>query len=285
MMEENDVKSQALCRRWYKILRTREQDLILLVGNHEENQWLLFFLGKDIKVRNRSERMTKFLVWTDNIIKQSLSTQPFAAVHWLAPWNRHDAAGGCARDDFISICHLQLFSSFYKQNLDSLRARDASATLLSLKQQQKVQKQHACQLEEMTRSQELLAGIRHILEEGYKDNQNFNPQRLRGTRRWFSEDDKCTVCYFFFKYGNERHMSGAAAFSATLHQFFTHDRSHDLLRNSLKLHEGYGRSLRDIFSQLGRLREEYSLEFGLERRLADLPSKMSAAYEVDSLDC
>ncbi|KAI8240550.1 hypothetical protein K4K56_000580 [Colletotrichum sp. SAR 10_98] len=144
-MNGNDVKSKNLWWRWYKILPIREQYCVqLLVENREENQWRFLFLGKDIKVRKRAEKMAKFLLWNDNIIKKSLSTQPFAALAWLGlsillpvrspifqklhcagiPWllgtgtTQHKAV----LDDFTSISHLQLFSSFYKQNLDSFRS-------------------------------------------------------------------------------------------------------------------------------------------------------------------
>lgn len=108
--------------------QTKRYCVQLLVEKREENQWRLLFLGKDIKVRKRAEKIAKFLLWTDNIIKKSFSTQPFAALAWLGlsillpvrspmfqrlhcagiPWllgtgtTQHEAVF----DDFTSIGHL-----------------------------------------------------------------------------------------------------------------------------------------------------------------------------------
>jgi len=52
-----------------------------LLDDRAKKQWRLP-LGKDIKVREEAEKLVKFLLWSDKIIKSALQTQPYAALAW-----------------------------------------------------------------------------------------------------------------------------------------------------------------------------------------------------------
>ncbi|KAK2764748.1 hypothetical protein CKAH01_04913 [Colletotrichum kahawae] len=50
----------------------------------DEKQWKVAFAGKSIHIRSQVEKMVKFLIWTDTVVKPALSTQPYAALAWSA---------------------------------------------------------------------------------------------------------------------------------------------------------------------------------------------------------
>ncbi|KAL1991972.1 hypothetical protein VTN49DRAFT_4004 [Thermomyces lanuginosus] len=62
-----------------------------------------------------------------------------------------------------------------------------------------------------------------------------------------------TVCYFFFKDGDEQRMYAANAMSAILHQLFTQDIAGCLIKHALPSHKNYGRKLVQNFSELWRI--------------------------------
>ncbi|KAF3491527.1 uncharacterized protein GIQ15_01044 [Arthroderma uncinatum] len=62
-----------------------------------------------------------------------------------------------------------------------------------------------------------------------------------------------TVCYFFFKDGDERRMSASHALCAILHQIFTRHPARDLIRHALPSHKNHGKSLSSNFSELWRI--------------------------------
>jgi len=45
-------------------------------------QWTIPLAGKDINVREHAESFCKFLLWSDKIVKEALSAQPYAALAW-----------------------------------------------------------------------------------------------------------------------------------------------------------------------------------------------------------
>lgn len=53
-----------------------------LLDNQEKKQWRISLLEKDITLRRQVERLTKFLLWSDPIVKSAVSTQPYAALAW-----------------------------------------------------------------------------------------------------------------------------------------------------------------------------------------------------------
>jgi hypothetical protein len=55
-----------------------------LLENREGKQWRLPWLEVDVKVREQLEKLVKFALWSDDIVKQALSAQPHAALAWSA---------------------------------------------------------------------------------------------------------------------------------------------------------------------------------------------------------
>jgi hypothetical protein len=53
-----------------------------LLEGREEKQWRVSLLGKEVKIREQAEKLTKFLLWTDPIVKDAVSAQPYAALAW-----------------------------------------------------------------------------------------------------------------------------------------------------------------------------------------------------------
>ncbi|KAL3488415.1 hypothetical protein BJX62DRAFT_240109 [Aspergillus germanicus] len=53
-----------------------------LLDNRDRKQWRISLLGRDILLRRQVERLTKFLLWSDPIVKTAVSTQPYAALAW-----------------------------------------------------------------------------------------------------------------------------------------------------------------------------------------------------------
>lgn len=45
-------------------------------------QWTIPLAGKDVNVREHAESFCKFLLWSDKIVKEALSAQPYAALAW-----------------------------------------------------------------------------------------------------------------------------------------------------------------------------------------------------------
>ena len=67
-------------------------------------------------------------------------------------------------------------------------------------------------------------------------------------RRVCTDTIASTVCYFFFKDGQEQRTRGADALSALLHQLFRKNTT--LITHALPSHKSYGKKLRDEFSEL-----------------------------------
>ncbi|KAI0803803.1 hypothetical protein GGR55DRAFT_682217 [Xylaria sp. FL0064] len=59
-----------------------------------------------------------------------------------------------------------------------------------------------------------------------------------------------TVCYFFFKDGDEKRQHGANALSAILHQLFIQDLTGKFMSHALHRHRNYGNALATNFSEL-----------------------------------
>ena len=55
-----------------------------LLDDREMKQWRISLLGRDIKVRKQAEKLAKFLLWSDDIVKSAVSAQPYAALAWTA---------------------------------------------------------------------------------------------------------------------------------------------------------------------------------------------------------
>jgi hypothetical protein len=62
--------------------RTVESVVNKLFEAREKMQWRISFLGNDIRIREQVERLAKFLLWSDPVVKNALSAQPYAALAW-----------------------------------------------------------------------------------------------------------------------------------------------------------------------------------------------------------
>ncbi|KAM7196453.1 hypothetical protein V8F33_006170 [Rhypophila sp. PSN 637] len=53
-----------------------------LLEDRNKKRWRVSLLGKDVLVREQVERLVKFFLWSDGIVKQAMSAQPYAALAW-----------------------------------------------------------------------------------------------------------------------------------------------------------------------------------------------------------
>jgi hypothetical protein len=59
-----------------------ETALNKLLEDREKKQWKVSVLGHDVKIRAQVGRLTNILKWSDPLVKQAVSTQPYAALAW-----------------------------------------------------------------------------------------------------------------------------------------------------------------------------------------------------------
>lgn len=66
------------------LLTPRSVELIVqqLLDDREKKQWRVSLLGKEVKIRAQAEKLAKFLLWSDPLVKTALNTQPYAALAW-----------------------------------------------------------------------------------------------------------------------------------------------------------------------------------------------------------
>jgi len=62
--------------------RTVESVVNKLFEVREKKQWRVSLLGNDVKIRDQVERLAKFLLWSDPVVKNAISAQPYAALAW-----------------------------------------------------------------------------------------------------------------------------------------------------------------------------------------------------------
>jgi hypothetical protein len=62
--------------------RSVESIVKQLLDDREKKQWRVSLLGKEVKIREQAERLAKFLLWSDPVVKNALSAQPYAALAW-----------------------------------------------------------------------------------------------------------------------------------------------------------------------------------------------------------
>lgn len=54
-----------------------------LEAEREEKQWRVQLLGrKDIVLRDQVENLVKFAIWSNGVVSDALSAQPYAALAW-----------------------------------------------------------------------------------------------------------------------------------------------------------------------------------------------------------
>ena len=59
-----------------------ETALSKLLADREKKQWKFSVLGHDVKIRAQIMRLTNVLKWSDQLVKDAVSTQPYAALAW-----------------------------------------------------------------------------------------------------------------------------------------------------------------------------------------------------------
>lgn len=352
-----------------------------VLGDREKKQWRVSLLGNNVKIREQAERLAKFLLWSDSVVKTAFSAQPYAALAWsgvslLLPLLTKNITQNEAmlkgfnligdiqmywricEDTFLRSDHQQRYEDLVKSlaglysHIIEYQARVichlSSAHLsrtwqnvtvwndwagkakhidgqserckdyISPPQEREVLERWKCQIQEMQQSRTILQEIHQALEDGgrrtrryyddpkerdllqhidsdYEHYKNFNPQKVKGTCEWFFNDDRfrkwrdsnrssllwvsagpgcgksvlsraliderrlstnittSTVCYFFFKDGDERRMHSTNALCAILHQLLTQDSSGNLIKNALASHRSYGAGLAQNFSELWRI--------------------------------
>ena len=52
-----------------------------LLNDRDNRQWQIPF-GDSVRIREQVEKLTKFLLWTEPIVKEAVSAQPYAALAW-----------------------------------------------------------------------------------------------------------------------------------------------------------------------------------------------------------
>ena len=50
--------------------------------DRESDQWVVSLGEKSVKVREQGEKVIKFILWSNDIVSQALSAQPYAALAW-----------------------------------------------------------------------------------------------------------------------------------------------------------------------------------------------------------
>ncbi|PMD14051.1 hypothetical protein NA56DRAFT_404439 [Hyaloscypha hepaticicola] len=92
-----------------------ETALKKLLEDREKKQWKISFSGHSMKVRKQADRLTKFLQWSDPLVKAAVSAQPYAALAWsgvglLLPLLTSSTTQNEAMlDGFNSIGELQVY--------------------------------------------------------------------------------------------------------------------------------------------------------------------------------
>ncbi|CAG7957345.1 unnamed protein product [Penicillium nalgiovense] len=344
--------------------RSVQSVMTKLLEDREKKQWRVSLLGKDVKIREQTEKLAKFLLWADPIVKSAVSTQPYAALAWagvslLLPLLSSSTTSNLAMlKGFDSIHSIQIYWDIFEKNYLKFEHREECQDLLeplaalyshiieyqarAICHLSKAQlsrawsSSEACSshlshyvlgeirnnrdslLQEIRESRSILDEICNVLKadtnrnqknyedrnernllqalaSDYEDEKNYNPLRVPGTCEWFFQGNEfrnwrdsdrstllwisagpgcgksvlsrtlidenrlstnvttSTICYFFFKDGDERRMSATNALCALLHQLFTHDATGTLIRNAVISHRKHGTNLASNLSELWRL--------------------------------
>ncbi|PNP52567.1 hypothetical protein THARTR1_06914 [Trichoderma harzianum] len=93
-------------------------------------------------------------------------------------------------------------------------------------------------------------------------------------RRLSTSVTTSTVCYFFFKDGDDSRKYAHNALCALLHQLFTHDTTGNLIAQALPSHKNFGETLSQNFSELWKILV----------RCSNLPESGEVVCIIDALD-
>ncbi|OQE19230.1 hypothetical protein PENFLA_c019G00926 [Penicillium flavigenum] len=358
--------------------RSVQSVMTKLLEDREKNQWRISLLGKDVKIREQTEKLAKFLLWADPVVKSAVSTQPYAALAWagvslLLPLLSSSTTSNLAMlKGFDPIHSIQIYWDIFEKNylqsehreeyqdlLEPLAAlyshiieyqaraichlskaqlsrawvniagesdwneviskiessSDACSSNLSHYVLEETRNNRDSLLQEIRESRSILDEICNVLKADtsrnqknyedqnernllqalastYEDDKNYNPLRVPGTCEWFFQGNEfrnwrdsdgstllwisagpgcgksvlsrtlidenrlstnvttSTICYFFFKDGDERRMSATNALCALLHQLFTRDPTGTLIQKAVIRHKNHGANLAHNFSEL-----------------------------------
>ncbi|KAF4767316.1 hypothetical protein HAV15_009702 [Penicillium sp. str.  len=90
--------------------RSVESMMTRLLEDREQKQWKVSLLGKDVKIREQTEKLAKFLLWADPVVKNAVSTQPYAALAWAVTFKQyHFTANLAMLKGFDSIDNVQTY--------------------------------------------------------------------------------------------------------------------------------------------------------------------------------
>lgn len=63
-------------------IKSIESIVNALLEDRRKKQWRVSLQGKDVLIREQAERLVKFFLWSDKIVKEVVSAQPYAALAW-----------------------------------------------------------------------------------------------------------------------------------------------------------------------------------------------------------
>ncbi|KAJ5740823.1 hypothetical protein N7493_000695 [Penicillium malachiteum] len=234
----------------------------------EISQWRVSLLGKDVKIREQSEKLAKFLLWSSPIVQSALSSQPYAALAWsgvalLLPL----LTSGTAKNEamlkgFNSIGDVQVYWEIcertYLQPSHRNEYQDLMKPLVKLYSHiLEYQARVICHLSsvQLSRAWQNVAGwsdwdvarqphIRSsLVSAGPACGKSVLSRALIDERRLSTQVTTSTICHFFFKDGDERRMHPTNSLCAIIHQLFMRDPTGSLIQHGLARHKSYGKNL------------------------------------------
>ena len=63
-------------REWVKSIVNK------LLEDRKGKQWRVSIWGREVSVQKQAEKLVEFICWSDPIIKEAVSAQPYAALAW-----------------------------------------------------------------------------------------------------------------------------------------------------------------------------------------------------------
>ena len=102
---------------------------------------------------------------------------------------------------------------------------------------------------------------RTLVDEGHLNTSKTTIQ-MNSSDQITSTSTKSTVCYFFFKEGDESRQRSNAALCAMLHQVFSNDKLDNRIKYALPSHRSFGKSLTLNFSELWNIFLQCAAEKG-----------------------
>ncbi|KAF6815662.1 NACHT and ankyrin domain protein [Colletotrichum musicola] len=216
-LEDPSEDSTALWARAFR--RFREHEPETLSASREEMQWKLNLRRKSVNIRRQVEKLAKFLVWSDGVVKTALVTvstdlnDAMLEGHELINriqlfWKMYEDS---TSSNTISKAKdfLDLADKLHLKIIESIKAAE-NAWIKPTGHREEVQRCVDAQLREIQQSRDILQNISDILDETrrqYDDNterevleqlfadhetykNSLNPPRVEGTCEWFFQDKR-----------------------------------------------------------------------------------------------